>query len=169
MAAQGKHRPALFIGAASEGPPWGGLKPLIRLSFFVTAECGVWVTPGENNARSHFTACYSARRVRTLRSRKRAWPNPGGSRMKKFLIAGIAAAAFCGAPALAADMPTKGPVYKAEPLFNWTGFYVGGNVGYGWGGSAEKDPATGVGVAAIHAKGPAAGGQFGVNYQMGQV
>ncbi len=89
--------------------------------------------------------------------------------MKKFLIAGIAAVAFCGAPALAADMPTKGPVYKAEPMFNWTGFYIGGNVGYGWGGSAEKDPATGVGVAAIHAKGPAAGGQFGLNYQMGHV
>src|ERR1700730_2435916 len=54
--------------------------------------------------------------------------------MKKILVAGIAAAAFCGAPALAADMPVKGPVYKAAPapMFNWSGFYVGGHVGYAW-------------------------------------
>jgi outer membrane immunogenic protein len=35
-----------------------------------------------------------------------------------------------------ADMPTKAPFYKAPAaasVYNWTGFYVGGNVGYGWG------------------------------------
>lgn len=42
--------------------------------------------------------------------------------MKKFIVAGIAAAAFCSAPALAAD-----------PGFNWTGFYVGAQGGRGWG------------------------------------
>jgi outer membrane immunogenic protein len=54
--------------------------------------------------------------------------------MKKFLVAGIATAALCGAPAIAADMPVKAPVYKAAPtpIFNWTGFYIGGHVGYGW-------------------------------------
>jgi outer membrane immunogenic protein len=53
--------------------------------------------------------------------------------MKKLLIAGIAAAAFCGAPAIAADLPTKGPVYKAvDPIFDWSGFYVGGHAGYAW-------------------------------------
>jgi len=59
----------------------------------------------------------------------------GGDQMKKLLVAGIAAAAFCGAPALAADMPVKGPVYKAAPaaLYDWSGWYVGGNLGYGWG------------------------------------
>jgi outer membrane immunogenic protein len=43
--------------------------------------------------------------------------------MKKLLVAGITA-----------DMPAKGPVYKAAPapMFNWTGFYVGGHVGYAW-------------------------------------
>ena len=46
--------------------------------------------------------------------------------MKKILLASVAAAAFCGAPAFAADMPIKAPVYKAAPapIFNWTGFYV---------------------------------------------
>jgi outer membrane immunogenic protein len=50
--------------------------------------------------------------------------------MKKLFIAGIAAAAFCGAPAIAADMPVKAPAPMAAiPAFSWTGCYVGGNVG----------------------------------------
>jgi len=54
--------------------------------------------------------------------------------MKKLLVAGIAAAAFSCAPALAADLPVKAPAYRPTPvaLFNWTGFYVGGHVGGGW-------------------------------------
>ncbi|HXN44873.1 MAG TPA: hypothetical protein VN917_11575 [Xanthobacteraceae bacterium] len=54
---------------------------------------------------------------------------------QKVLVAGIAAAAFYGAPALSADLSTREPVYKVapaplfKPLFNWTGFYAGGNVG----------------------------------------
>src|SRR3954471_22473616 len=35
------------------------------------------------------------------------------------------------APAMAADMPLKAPVLKA--VYDWTGFYVGGAVGYGGG------------------------------------
>ena len=46
------------------------------------------------------------------------------------------AALVIGAPAFAADMAVKMPV-KARPpapapVFSWTGFYVGGNAGYGW-------------------------------------
>jgi outer membrane immunogenic protein len=32
----------------------------------------------------------------------------------------------------AADLPVKGPAYKAPPaiaVYNWNGFYVGGNIG----------------------------------------
>jgi outer membrane immunogenic protein len=50
--------------------------------------------------------------------------------MKKFLFAGIALAALSGAPAIAAEMPLK-----ADPLFNWTGWYLGVNGGYSWGRS----------------------------------
>jgi outer membrane immunogenic protein len=51
--------------------------------------------------------------------------------MKRFLVAGITAAAFCGAPAIAADMPVKAPVYRAAAPYNWTGFYWGVNAGVG--------------------------------------
>lgn len=63
--------------------------------------------------------------------------------MKKFLLSGVAIAAlFAAAPASAADMPVRAPQYKAAPLapvFNWTGFYVGGHVGYGWADSGVGD------------------------------
>ena len=55
--------------------------------------------------------------------------------MKKFLVAGIAAVAFSAAPALAADLPQRPPAYKAAPVapvFDWSGFYVGGNIGGAW-------------------------------------
>jgi outer membrane immunogenic protein len=54
--------------------------------------------------------------------------------MKKLLLIGAAFAALI-APAIAAEKPVrvyKGPV-MATPVDTWTGFYVGGNVGYSWG------------------------------------
>jgi outer membrane immunogenic protein len=55
--------------------------------------------------------------------------------MKKILLLGVCAAALCGMPALAADLPTK-PVYKAAPapvpMFTWNGCYVGANIGGAW-------------------------------------
>jgi outer membrane immunogenic protein len=55
-----------------------------------------------------------------------------------------------GSPAFATDLPApvyKTPVYKApaaSPLYNWSGFYIGGNGGYGW-GKANTDIAFGEG------------------------
>jgi outer membrane immunogenic protein len=40
--------------------------------------------------------------------------------------------------ASAADLPVKAPQTVLAPVYNWTGFYVGGNVGYGW-GTAENN------------------------------
>ncbi|MDF2114773.1 porin family protein [Roseiarcaceae bacterium H3SJ34-1] len=62
--------------------------------------------------------------------------------MRKYLLAGAAVAALSiGAGslgALAADLPSRGvapaPVYAA-PIFTWSGFYVGLNAGYGFGGN----------------------------------
>jgi outer membrane immunogenic protein len=63
--------------------------------------------------------------------------------MKKILLSGVAIAAlFAAAPASAADMPVRAPQYKAAPIapvFNWTGFYFGGHVGYGWADSGVGD------------------------------
>ena len=57
--------------------------------------------------------------------------------MKKLLVASIAAA-LCGAPVLAADIPTKAPApaYVGKgpvAAFDWSGFYIGGDAG--WQGS----------------------------------
>lgn len=53
--------------------------------------------------------------------------------MKKFLASAAVAFAFYGAPAFAADMPVKTPVYKAAPApLSWTGFYIGAEGGGAW-------------------------------------
>jgi outer membrane immunogenic protein len=44
-----------------------------------------------------------------------------------------AIAALIAAPALAADMPVKAPPPAPAPVYSWTGWYVGANVGGGWG------------------------------------
>ena len=54
--------------------------------------------------------------------------------MKKFLLATVALVALgATAPALAADLAarpyTKAPPAYAAPIYNWTGFYIGGHLG----------------------------------------
>jgi outer membrane immunogenic protein len=65
--------------------------------------------------------------------------------MRKLLVATAALAALVvGAPAFAADMAA--PVYKAPPppapVFSWTGFYIGGQGGGGWGNSTATETNT---------------------------
>ena len=51
--------------------------------------------------------------------------------MRKFILVGVSLGALM-MPALAADMA---PYYKVPPVaqgFNWTGFYIGGDVGGAW-------------------------------------
>ena len=54
--------------------------------------------------------------------------------MKKLLWVGPLFAICLAAPAMAADMAVKAPAYKAPvaaTIYNWTGWFVGGNAGYG--------------------------------------
>jgi outer membrane immunogenic protein len=61
-------------------------------------------------------------------------------RMKKFLLATVALVALgATVPALAADLGTRAPYTKAPvyaaPIYNWTGFYIGGHVGGAFSGN----------------------------------
>jgi outer membrane immunogenic protein len=89
--------------------------------------------------------------------------------MKKILVAGIAAAAFCGTSAFAADMPVKSPVYKSAPapVLSWTGCYVGANVGGGWGKDGNWTDAGGGVHGGQKFSGVIGGGQVGCDYQSG--
>jgi outer membrane immunogenic protein len=72
--------------------------------------------------------------------------------------------------AQAADLPQRAPapapaVVVAVPVYNWTGFYIGANGGYGWAGASASSG--GLTVDAGDLKGPFAGGQIGYNFQSG--
>jgi len=86
--------------------------------------------------------------------------------MTKAIRIGIAVAALLMAPivAQAADIPRtyKAPAYTAPAYSNWTGFYVGANVGYGFGKSNWDVPAV-----SPSPKGVLAGLTLGYNYQTG--
>ena len=90
--------------------------------------------------------------------------------MKRLMLAGIATLTLAGAPAFAADMPVRVPAYKAPPpiLDQWTGCYLGGNVGWGW---SHKDytgvvgGAAGLSEGSQTADGFVGGGQLGCDYQ----
>jgi outer membrane immunogenic protein len=67
-------------------------------------------------------------------------------------------------------MPVKAPVYKAAPvaIHNWTGCYIGGNVGGIWGTSNINIPGYPSNFD-IDMSSIVGGGQVGCNYQMQQV
>jgi outer membrane immunogenic protein len=100
------------------------------------------------------------------------------------LIATVSAVAFTQI-ALASDLLVKAPRYAPPPpapAYNWTGFYIGGNVGYSW-GKADSDISTDpvmanfglppttipipgfVGSDSVKPKGIIGGGQIGYNWQ----
>ena len=76
---------------------------------------------------------------------------------------------IASADSLAADLPAGPPpasvVYAAPPTYNWSGFYIGINGGYGH-GTTNWTSATGA-TGDFNAAGPLAGGTVGINYQAG--
>jgi outer membrane immunogenic protein len=80
--------------------------------------------------------------------------------------------------AFAADVPARGPVgappvapspypsaYPLPYYYNWTGFYVGGNLGIAWDSSTLTDDVFGVNFSTSRS-GFVGGGQIGYNWQI---
>lgn len=91
--------------------------------------------------------------------------------MKKILIASAALASLITGGARAADLPARAPpmapVYAA-PIFSWTGFYIGANVGGAWDRGSVNDTLFGRSFNNGSNNGVfIGGGQVGANYQMG--
>ena len=73
-----------------------------------------------------------------------------------------------GTPALAADMALKAPPPPAY-VYNWSGFYIGLNLGYSFGNEKTNWTVAGVPIGSTSAKmdGILGGGQAGYNWQSG--
>jgi outer membrane immunogenic protein len=75
----------------------------------------------------------------------------------------------------AADLPPAPPMaprapvayIPAAPMFSWTGFYIGGNIGAGWGQGNVVDSLFGVNFTNGNSASFLGGGQVGGNYQFG--
>jgi outer membrane immunogenic protein len=83
--------------------------------------------------------------------------------MKFTLRAGLGfVALMLTSAAQAADMPVKGVRPYVSSYYNWTGFYIGLNAGYGFGSSTWDTPAV-----TTKPKGASFGGTAGYNWQTG--
>jgi outer membrane immunogenic protein len=95
--------------------------------------------------------------------------------MKRIALGAVAFAAIGVAPTLAADLPA-GVYTKAAPIganYDWSGFYIGPNIGYGWGQSHDTSTITNTAGMTLFTNtdktsmnGVVGGGQIGYNWQM---
>jgi outer membrane immunogenic protein len=88
------------------------------------------------------------------------------------LLAAGAVVAMCGANvAVAADLSRPPPPVKAPPFvpppFTWTGFYLGGNLGFAWAQHTVTDSIYGLSFDTARKDLFIGGGQVGFNYQAG--
>jgi outer membrane immunogenic protein len=89
--------------------------------------------------------------------------------MKKLTLVLTAATALISAPALAADLrrpPPPAPVVAPMPFYNWTGFYIGVQGGFGWADLERTLVTTGV-TDTFERSGGLIGGTVGFNWQAG--
>jgi outer membrane immunogenic protein len=118
-----------------------------------------------------FFACFSVGKPLPLQTEYGHGRIQGAQAVKKILLSVIAAAAFCGAPALATDMPNRpAPAYKAPapaPIYNWTGFYVGIEGGGGWADTRHTNATNGINSGTVGIDGDLFGGTYGYNWQSG--
>jgi outer membrane immunogenic protein len=96
----------------------------------------------------------------------------GESMMKRLLLTTIGLVALAMGPAMAADMAVKAPPpAPIIPIYNWTGFYIGGNGGWAQNHNCvDFLDAAGVAVASgcRDRSGGVIGGQLGYRWQASQ-
>jgi len=89
--------------------------------------------------------------------------------MKRLALA-LALSVGAASTALAADLPTPAavppPIYAPSNAYNWTGFYIGGNLGLGWNGGSFSD-SIGNTFSLIAKTLFLGGAQVGFNYEFG--
>jgi outer membrane immunogenic protein len=93
--------------------------------------------------------------------------------MKRILLTALSLGALAlGSPALGADLPLKAAP-RPVPVYDWSGFYVGGFGGYAFGNQNLVNPNGLVGFAPFTSNwethGGFGGGEIGYNWQMGNV
>jgi outer membrane immunogenic protein len=91
--------------------------------------------------------------------------------LKKLIFAG-AALGLSAFPGFAADLPMA-PAYVPPPVYDWTGFYIGGNAGWGWSTSKSSEILPGTGAFPVgtvftprDGSGWVGGFQVGYNWQV---
>ena len=92
------------------------------------------------------------------------------NRLRQFVALALALCAGAPSAALAADLPAPvpPPIYKEVPFVcNWTGFYIGGNIGAAWQGLSGSNFSDTIGSTFTAPTNVQfmGGGQVGVNYQ----
>lgn len=87
--------------------------------------------------------------------------------MKKIVIT-AAVALGIATPAFAADLAMKAAPPPMLPVFSWTGFYVGGNIGGAWSNDSWNDRLFVTNFNNGNNGAFIGGGQIGGNYQIGQ-
>lgn len=88
--------------------------------------------------------------------------------IRKFSLA-TAVLVAASASAFAADLPSRRPppVFTPVPLFTWTGFYIGADIGYAWGYNNYVNRFTGL-PGYTKPNGEIGGLHVGYNYQISQ-
>ena len=88
--------------------------------------------------------------------------------MKKIFL-GILSAVGFAAPTMAADLPVRAtPPPIPVPIFTWTGFYLGGNIGAGWTSTVIRESFFGAEWSRSSDARFIGGGQIGYNWQFNQ-
>jgi outer membrane immunogenic protein len=98
--------------------------------------------------------------------------------MRKSLIVIAATAILGGSPVLAADMALKAPAPPVSAVYNWTGWYLGGNLGGKWGSTSDTvnfapnavlPGGASLGLPTLDTSSFIGGGQIGYNWQVGRI